>query len=72
MTPMRAVILSCTFEAMNSESERGFPMVKLRRRSNSMFSLSASKPYRGTKFVSSQSLVTDRGNEIKTRQKTRQ
>lgn len=42
MTPMRAVILSCTFEAMNSESERGFPMVKLRRRSNSMFSLSAS------------------------------
>lgn len=44
ITPMMAAILSCTFEAMNSESDRGFPMVKLRRRSNSMFSLSPSYP----------------------------
>lgn len=34
MMPMRPAILSCTLAFMNSESERGLPIVKLRKRSS--------------------------------------
>ena len=34
MMPMSAAILSCTLAFMNTESERGLPIVKLRKRSS--------------------------------------
>ncbi|KAE8361753.1 hypothetical protein BDV27DRAFT_132476 [Aspergillus caelatus] len=40
MIPIRAAILSCALGLISSSSARGLPMVKLRKRSSRIFSLS--------------------------------